>query len=145
MDHSFRYTARDFTAELPAAAYVARFRDAERVGGYCRECGNYGRSWGCPPFGFDMEEYVTRYGTALLVATRITPEEPGLPVSEAGRLILPERQRLERRLLEMERQYGGRSFAYVGTTFFVVVGHGNRFPDIFFRDTEFLFNPQFNG
>ena len=62
-----------------------------------------------------MEEYVTRYGTALLVATRITPEEPGLPVSEAGRLILPERQRLERRLLEMERQYGGRSFAYVGT------------------------------
>ena len=77
MDHSFRYTARDFTAELPAAAYVARFRDAERVGGYCRECGNYGRSWGCPPFGFDMEEYVTRYGTALLVATRITPEEPG--------------------------------------------------------------------
>lgn len=39
----------------------------------------------------------------------------GLPVSEAGRLILPERQRLERRLLEMERQYGGRSFAYVGT------------------------------
>jgi len=115
MNHSFRYTARDFTAELPAAAYVARFRDAERVGGYCRECGNYGRSWGCPPFGFDMEEYVTRYGTALLVATRITPEEPGLPVSEAGRLILPERQRLERRLLEMERQYGGRSFAYVGT------------------------------
>ena len=84
MDHSFRYTARDFTAELPAAAYVARFRDAERVGGYCRECGNYGRSWGCPPFGFDMEEYVTRYGTALLVATRITPEEPGLPVSGSG-------------------------------------------------------------
>ena len=77
MDHSFRYTARDFTAELPAAASVARVRDAERVGG------NYGRSWGCPPFGFDMEEYVTRYGTALLVATRITPEEPGLPVSEA--------------------------------------------------------------
>ena len=115
MDHSFRYTAADFTAELPAADYVARFRDAERVGGYCRECGNYGRSWGCPPFGFDAGEYVTRYGTALLVATRITPEEPGLPASEAGRLILPERQRLERLLLEMEGQYGGRSFAYVGT------------------------------
>ena len=65
--------------------------------------------------GSTQGEYVTRYGTALLVATRITPEEPGLPASEAGRLILPERQRLERLLLEMEGQYGGRSFAYVGT------------------------------
>ena len=36
-------------------------------------------------------------------------------MSEAGRLIRPERQRLERRLLEMERRYGGRSFAYVGS------------------------------
>ena len=71
MDHSFRYTARDFTAELPAAAYVARFRDAERVGGYCRECGNYGRSWGCPPFGFDMDEYLAGYASALLVARQI--------------------------------------------------------------------------
>ena len=99
MDFSFRYTAEDHCAALPVADYIARFRDAKRFLECCRACRNYGRSWGCPPFGFDMEEYVTRYGTALLVATRITPEEPGLPVSEAGRLILPERQRLERRLL----------------------------------------------
>ena len=33
----------------------------------------------------------------------------------------------------------------VGTAFFVVVGHGNRFPYVFFRDAEFLFYAQFNG
>ena len=115
MDFSLRYTARDFTAELPAAEYIARFRDAERIGGYCRECPNFGRSWGCPPFGFDVEEYLSGYASALLVATKIVPEEPGIPLSEARRLILPERRRLESRLLGMERRYGGRSFAYVGT------------------------------
>ena len=43
------------------------------------------------------------------------PQKQGLPSSEAGRLILPERRRLEQQLLGMERQYGGLSFAYVGT------------------------------
>ena len=89
--------------------------EPERVGGYCRECGNYGRSWGCPPFGFDVDEYLAGYASALLVATKIVPETRGIPISESGRLIRPERLRLEARLLEMERLYGGRSFAYVGT------------------------------
>lgn len=44
MDFSLRYTAEDFTATLPAGEYVARFRDGERIGGYCRACPEYGRS-----------------------------------------------------------------------------------------------------
>ena len=50
-----------------------------------------------------------------LTVTKIVPQKQGLPFSEAGRLILPERRRLEQQLLGMERQYGGLSFAYVGT------------------------------
>lgn len=45
MEFSLRYTARDFTAELPASEYTARFRDAGGSGGYCRACPNYGNSW----------------------------------------------------------------------------------------------------
>ncbi|MFQ8596936.1 MAG: DUF2284 domain-containing protein, partial [Alistipes onderdonkii] len=115
MDISLPYTARDFSAELPAADYIARFRDAERIGDYCRACPNYGRSWGCPPFGFSVGRYLSGYATALLSVTKIVPQKQGLPSSEAGRLILPERRRLEQQLLGMERQYGGLSFASVGT------------------------------
>ena len=43
------------------------------------------------------------------------PEQEGLSLSEAGRLMRPERKRIEARLLDMERRIGGRSFAYVGT------------------------------
>lgn len=126
MDFSFRYTAEDFTAELPVARYMARFRDAERIGGYCRTCPSYGQSWGCPPLGFDAEEHLSQFASALLVATKITPEEHDLPLSEAGRLIRPERMRLEERLLGLERQYGGRSFAYVGTCLYYTEGSCTR-------------------
>ena len=107
------YRAEDFSVTVSVADYIARFRDAERFEGCCRACPNYGCSWGCPPFDFDVEEYLNRYSRALLIATKIAPEQRDLPIAEAKRLIHPERQRLERRLLEMERRYGGRSFAYV--------------------------------
>lgn len=107
------YRAEDRIVILPVADYVARFRDAERFAACCRTCPNYGHSWGCPPFAEDPAETFAGYRTALLVATKITPETSDLPMQEAGRLIRPERIRLERRLLELERRTGGRAFSYV--------------------------------
>ena len=49
---------------LDLQEYISRFRDRERVEGYCRECMNFGRKWSCPPFteegplsGFRLEDY----------------------------------------------------------------------------------------
>ena len=122
MNASVRYTAEEFAVELPAAEYTARFHDAERIAAYCRRCPNYGRNWGCPPFAKDPAEEWLRYGTALLVAAKITPCEEGLPLAEAGRLLRPERIRLERRLLALERRYGGRAFSYVGSCLYCPEG-----------------------
>lgn len=122
MDASLQYTAEDFSTTLPTADYIARFRDAERFIAYCRACRNFGHSWGCPPFDYDMEQLLRSHDTALLVATKITPTESGRPLSDAGALIRPERTRIEGRLLEMEHLYGGRSFAYVGTCLYCPEG-----------------------
>ena len=87
MDFSFRYTAEDHCAALPVADYIARFRDAKRFLECCRACRNYGRSWGCPPFGYDVGAYLSQYTSALIIATKITPAEQHVPMSEAGRLM----------------------------------------------------------
>ena len=116
------YRTEEFAAELPVADYVARFRDPERIMGYCRECGNYGRSWACPPFGFDPEAAMRRYRIALLTATKIIPLESGIPLSRSRELIRPERVRLENRLRAMERLFGGRAFAYAGTCLYCPEG-----------------------
>ena len=111
----YRYRTEERTVSLPVADYVARFRDTERFEACCRACPAYGRSWACPPFDSDMEACLSGYETALLVAVKIFPEEPSLPLGESLRLIRPERMRHERQLLMLERRHGGRAFAYAGT------------------------------
>lgn len=110
-----KYTSEDFTTTIPLADYLARYRDSERIAGYCRTCPNFGRSWCCPPFDSDAEQWMRPYDTALLLATKIIPTDTGRPLSEAERLIRPERERIERKLLAMERRCGGRAFTAVGT------------------------------
>lgn len=113
-EHSLEYTSRDFTASLPTAEYIAVYRDAKRFGACCRACPNYGQSWACPPFDFDVDKYVSTYRTALIIATKITPLCRTLPLDAAERLLLPERIWHERLLLSLERRYDGRAFAYAG-------------------------------
>ena len=126
MDSKFQYIAEDFTVSLPADEYIARFRDAARIESYCRACPNYGRSWGCPPFEFNVDRYLEGYTTTLLVATKITPRVPDLPITDAMTLIRPERIRIEKKLLDMECSYGGRSFAYAGTCLYCSQGSCTR-------------------
>ena len=120
--NDLQYTAQDFTRSLAAADYTARFRDAERFAPFCRECPNYGHSWGCPPFGFDVAARLGAYSQVLLVATRILPAQTGLPIELSRRLIHPERIRLDRRLHELERLHGGLSCSYVGSCLYCPEG-----------------------
>lgn len=107
------YTVEELTAEIPVADYIAGYRDADKFIRFCRECPSYGASWGCPPFEFDADAELRRYESAVIYATKIVPARP-LLLSEVQDFIRPERLKIERRLLELERETGGRAFAYVG-------------------------------
>lgn len=109
------YSVEDFFVTMPAEEYIRRFNDSERFIKYCEECGNYGKVWACPPFAHDTLAELRQYSTVILVATKITPEQKGIPLTEAGSFIRPERIRIEKMLREMEKEYGGRAFAFAGT------------------------------
>lgn len=115
MDSPMQYTVTDSFRQLPVADYITRFRDAERIEGYCRECHNYGRAWCCPPFDTDPATLMAPYRNITLIVTRITPRVQGLPFTQTTRLLLPERLRIERQLKEWEQRYGGRAFSYTGS------------------------------
>ncbi len=108
------YTVENFTSDITVEEYIAEFRDEPHFLELCKQCTNYGKSWGCPPFDFDTEAFLRQYKYAHLMATKIIPEDKDIPIEYTQKLILPERIRIESELLNMERKYGGRSFAYIG-------------------------------
>ena len=99
------YDKEELTQTISTEELIRHFRNEEEVSGYCRECENFGESWGCPPFDLDVEDRLKQYKEVLLVATKITPKEQGLPLNAAQELILPERRRIDKRLLELEKEH----------------------------------------
>jgi len=123
-----QYTAKDFFRNLSVEEYISKYRNADVFAKYCMECRNYGKSWGCPPFEFDVEERLRCYDKVLLVVTQIYPSDTDLSIDVSRELIRPERIRLERRLLELESKYTGLSAAYVGSCLYCPEGTCTR-PD----------------
>lgn len=110
----YEYTTQYYTHAIAVEEYVARFRDAERILALCRQCPNYGKSWGCPPFDYDTDAILRKYQYVHLVAVKITPAEENIPIEKSQNLLIPERLKIEKELLELERRYDGRAFTFVG-------------------------------
>ena len=74
------YITENFTTNISVDEYILRFRDEKRFVEFCKQCPNYGNSWGCPPFDFDTGEFLRQYKYAYLMATKIVPIEKGIPI-----------------------------------------------------------------
>ncbi|MDO5036071.1 MAG: DUF2284 domain-containing protein [Porphyromonas sp.] len=111
---SKQYTAEDFTHRISVKEYIAGYRDEKRILGYCQACRQFAKSWACPPYSHDLLAELMQYKEILLLATKVTVLEPGLPISEAQTLLRPERIRAEKLLRDWEREKGGKAFAYAG-------------------------------
>lgn len=93
--------------------YISRFRDEKRFVEFCRQCPNYGNSWGCPPFDFDTGEFLRQYKYAYLMATKLFLSKRH-PDRQITRVNQTRTNQDRKELLELEHRYGGRAFAYVG-------------------------------
>lgn len=115
------YVVVDHLREIDATEYIQKYRDAKRIEGYCQACPNYGKSWGCPPFTFKVEDYLAGYKKVTLIAAQIIFKQR-FKMKEIPELILPVRRRLETRLLELEEATGGKAFSYVGSCLYCPEG-----------------------
>lgn len=116
------YKSTDTSIAIPAEEYLSRYRNADRFIAFCRDCHQYGHCWACPPFEFDPDIYLSGHRSILLIGTKITPDKTLRDCRykercrEIGREMLSrERERLDRRLLELEQRYPGSRACYAGT------------------------------
>ena len=107
-----------FHAEIPMTQYISGFRDVGRFIGYCRECRNYGRRWGCPPYDFDTTAVLRRYSAVRLTAYKIQPPKPDMALEAAYDIIKPVRLVAEKELLRLEKELGGMAFSFGGHCYY---------------------------
>ncbi len=115
MDSEFQMTVKTREVTLSVEEYLSRFRNAELFIKRCMECRNYNRNWSCPPYSHDIPAELRQYSHITITATTITPKKKNLPLSEWNSIVGPERERVEKHLLAMEKERGGRAFGFGGT------------------------------
>ena len=64
------FTLTHVTATIPLEDYVRDYRDKERFMGYCKQCGQYGKRWSCPPYDFDVDTYIAGYQQVMILGTK---------------------------------------------------------------------------
>mgnify|MGYP000872856538 FL=1 len=109
-------------AKTEAKDYIRNYCDAERFIGYCRQCPRYNTYWSCPPYGFDVKEYLTRYTDVILVGTQLFPDaalrsectDAKQSTWITYRLIGEVRRTLDKGLLEWESEYAPARAFFAG-------------------------------
>lgn len=113
--YDLSYTSQRFSAETTADGYIARFRQEARFLELCRQCGNFGARYGCPPFETSPLSVLAHYRTVRIVGEKLVPTVSGLPLEMAHALMSPALADLNGYLLEEERRLGGFALAFAGS------------------------------
>lgn len=108
------YDVEEVVAEIDRERYVEEFRDVATFDACCQQCPNYGRRWGCPPFDHDTLQDLLPYNKVMIIGVKITPHDRKKPLDQVYELMRPELDRLNKQLLELEREKHGLAFGFVG-------------------------------
>lgn len=108
------YNVIEESVILNLSEYIAHFLDRQTFMACCEACPNFGKSWGCPPFENNEENILSQYEKVRIFVTRIFPKIQYLAIDDAETFIETERQKLDKKLLNLEQQTGGRAMSYIG-------------------------------
>lgn len=108
------YQSEEIVAVIDCERYVREFRDVATFDACCQQCPNYGRRWGCPPFQHDTLNDLLPYEKVMIIGIKLTPHDSKMAMDDVYDLMRPELDRVNKRLLELEKLSGGLAFGFVG-------------------------------
>lgn len=110
------------TKEISMEEMINKYLDRDRFLELCKKCTNYGKLWSCPPYSFNLDDYLDEYKYAYVIGTRMifsedtiiannTPEK----INSFTKYTLESmRSELGDKLLQLEEKYKGKSL-YAGS------------------------------
>ena len=109
------YKIEKIETQLPVQELLEHYYDQEQFETLCRECGNYGNVWSCPPYSFSPRGYLEAYQTIRLFGTVIRFAEEFRAqiitreqVKEAvNKSVWPVKEQIDKEFLALEKQNPG--------------------------------------
>lgn len=99
--------------EIDVNDYIHDYRDKDKFIIYCQECEKHNANWSCPPFGFNIEGYISGYEKARIIGSKILLDKELIKQCQSNkmctqilsRIIETVRLDLDKDLFEAENQY----------------------------------------
>lgn len=116
------YALQTNYSNIQMSEYIDGYYDRERFHELCKQCNKYGALWSCPPYKFDVDDYINKYkyvhliGTKILLSDRIIKETEKDDVLDCTYKILNEvRKKLSKMLLGLEDKYPNSISLFAGS------------------------------
>ena len=117
------YVISHSSAIIKVKELIDRYRDVEKFIAYCKECNRYNTCWACPPFDFNMDDYLTSYQTACIIGTKITLDKEVIGSykgwddckKKSYEIIGKVRGNSDNTLLKLEKQHPNSKAFFAGT------------------------------
>ena len=108
-----------FEKTIATDAYISEFCDKERFEALCRECPNYGRRWGCPPFNDNPQPDLSAFDNVKLYLLKIDLDPAEFESTAAletamRRVVQCTRIPYEKKMLMDEKATNGRAALFTG-------------------------------
>lgn len=65
------YTTQRYTSSISVSEYLEKYVDIPTFLECCKACSSYNKTWSCPSYDFDVENYWRKYKTFDLTAIKI--------------------------------------------------------------------------
>lgn len=124
--------------------YIADYRDRERFIALCKECGNYGKNWSCPPYADSSIEDLSKFKSCYIIGQKIIIKEEMRSLSTQtddlttviSDILLPVRELTDPLLRDLESKIEGSRVFFAGSCALCkrgecsrIIGEKCRYPD----------------
>lgn len=69
------YKTKNYIKKIDLHELLKKYFNQEKFIKYCQACKNYRKLWSCPPYNFNVLEFLYKYNTAYLIGTKIIFDE----------------------------------------------------------------------
>lgn len=109
--------------EIKINEILDKYWDRDKFLKLCKDCGNYGKFWSCPPYDFEVYDYLIQYDYVYIIGTKMIFTDETIKNNDSKEKIKDftkftlesMRNILGEKLLELEDKFGQGKSLYAGS------------------------------